>query len=184
MSPVLCNHVLFVLWRSWIGFKGKGWTVITIWPLICLMGGWVGFTSNGWAVGIKNRGGGPLAQAEDEDSYVCMNRHWSSLSSTLPAPPRSQPNIKWPPTQSGGGIFIQAHTQTAQNTQIHMLAHILFCWSDDIINNHYWDTRKCRDLRLRVWPHGIRLACCRWEIWRGKHPPKLFYLWISLIPQC
>ncbi|KAI4816868.1 hypothetical protein KUCAC02_009169, partial [Chaenocephalus aceratus] len=33
---------------------------------------------------------------------------------------------------------------------------------DDIINNHYWDTRKCRDLRLSVWQHGIRLVIRGW----------------------
>lgn len=77
-------------------------------------------------------------------------------------------------TGSHTGLILYAHTHT----------HILLSWSDDIINNHYWDTRKCRDLRLSVWLHGIRLACCRWEIWKEKHPAKLFYLQISLVPWC
>lgn len=116
-----------------------------------------------------------------------MNRHWSSLSSRFlhPLPPLLS-NMKWPPTQSGevsSPMNICTCTHTLTETA-HTYTHILFSWSDDIINNHYWDTRKCRDLRLRVWLHGIRLAWSRWEIWKGKHPPKLFYFWILSMPQC
>lgn len=141
----------------------------------------------GW--GLRVREGRPLAQTEDEDSYVCMNRHWSSLSSRFlhPLPPLQH---KMTPYSIWWGIFtheymhIHTHTHTDKYTYPHTHTHILFSWSDDIINNHYWDTRKCRDLRLRVWLHGIRLAWLRWEIWKGKHPPKLFYFWISSMPQC
>lgn len=111
-----------------------------------------------------------------------MSRHWGSLSVTFPAPPPHQdkmtPYIIW------WGIFThKCWTHTLVYAQIHIATHIL-SWSDDIIKNHYWDTRKCWDLRLRVWLHGIKLASFRWKIWKEKHHPKLFNFWISSMLSC
>lgn len=144
-----------------------------------------GVISNGWGVGIKTWGG-EASRSDGRWRQLCLYEQTLEFivlhtSCAPPSPSPSPPNIKWPPPQSGevsspGNMCTGAHTDFVLYTQIHTLTHILSSWSDDIINNHYWDTRKCRDLRLRVWLHRIRLACWRWEIWRGKHPLKLFYL--------
>lgn len=105
----------------------KGLTYFFPLPLLVVSEKWKWKIGEGW----------PLTQTEDEDGYVCMNRHWSSLYSTLPAPP-PLPQLSIPPPNEmtpytiWWGIFIHdcmhRHTHTQQDfehTNTHTRTHPL-----------------------------------------------------------
>lgn len=98
MSSVGCNQVLSMFCRSWKVFKGKGETVITIWPLLCIIGeGRV--KSNGCRVGIKTRG---ASQSDERWRQLCLyEQTLEFIVLHASCAPPSPPNIKWPPPQSG-----------------------------------------------------------------------------------